>query len=87
MMEPNSKPVAAGGVVRNPDVRPLVGVPGQTLQAIDGIPEALPHSWVMNRRYFDALAETGAVPVQVHAQRAANVCGDHCCARGIHPLT
>jgi putative glutamine amidotransferase len=65
MMEPNSRPVAAGGAVRSSDVRPLVGVPGQTLQAIDGIPAALPHSWVMNRRYFDALAATGAVPVQV----------------------
>ena len=42
--------------------RPLVGVPGQTLQAIDGIPADLPHSWVMNHRYFTALASVGAAP-------------------------
>ncbi|MEO1480380.1 MAG: gamma-glutamyl-gamma-aminobutyrate hydrolase family protein, partial [Bacteroidota bacterium] len=46
-------------------VRPLIGVPAQTLQAIDGIPEALPHSWVMNHRYFVALASTGAAPVMI----------------------
>ncbi|MGH7504756.1 MAG: gamma-glutamyl-gamma-aminobutyrate hydrolase family protein [Longimicrobiales bacterium] len=45
--------------------RPLIGVPTQTLHAIDGIPEGLPHSWVMNRRYYDALAYVGAVPVMV----------------------
>ncbi|MEM8601296.1 MAG: gamma-glutamyl-gamma-aminobutyrate hydrolase family protein [Bacteroidota bacterium] len=45
--------------------RPLIGVPAQTLQAIDGIPEALPHSWVMNHRYFVALASTGAAPVMI----------------------
>jgi putative glutamine amidotransferase len=44
---------------------PLIGVPSQTLQAIDGIPEALPHSWVMNHRYFTALAGVGAAPVMV----------------------
>jgi putative glutamine amidotransferase len=37
-------------------------VPTQTLQAIDGIPEGLPHSWVMNHRYLSALAEAGAAP-------------------------
>jgi putative glutamine amidotransferase len=45
--------------------RPLIGVPTQTLQAIDGIPEDLPHSWVMNHRYFTALAAAGAAPVMV----------------------
>ena len=45
--------------------RPLIGIPGQTLQAIDDIPEGLPHSWVMNSRYFQAAAEAGAVPVMV----------------------
>jgi putative glutamine amidotransferase len=45
--------------------RPLIGVPAQTLQAIDGIPPALPHSWVMNERYLSALASVGAVPVLV----------------------
>lgn len=45
--------------------RPLIGVPTQTLQAIDGVPEDLPHSWVMNHRYLTALASTGAAPVMV----------------------
>jgi len=45
--------------------RPLIGVPAQTLQAIDGIPDDLPHSWVMNHRYFTALASVGAAPVMV----------------------
>jgi putative glutamine amidotransferase len=48
-----------------PAARPLVGVPTQTLQAIDGIPEGLPHSWVMNHRYLTALALVGAAPVLV----------------------
>ncbi|CAN5527295.1 gamma-glutamyl-gamma-aminobutyrate hydrolase family protein [soil metagenome] len=42
--------------------RPVIGVPTQTLQAIDGIPEGLPHSWVMNHRYFVALSSVGALP-------------------------
>lgn len=46
-------------------MRPLIGVPTQTLQAIDGIPEDLPHSWVMNHRYFTALTAVGAVPVMI----------------------
>lgn len=46
-------------------MKPLIGVPTQTLQAIDGIPPDLPHSWVMNHRYFTALAATGAAPVMV----------------------
>ena len=45
--------------------RPLVGIPTQTLQAIDGIPESLPHSWAMNARYFAAIAHVGAAPVMV----------------------
>jgi putative glutamine amidotransferase len=45
--------------------RPLIGIPGQTLQAMDGIPEGLPHSWVMNARYHLAAAEAGALPVTV----------------------
>jgi len=45
--------------------RPLIGIPGQTLQAIDDIPAGLPHSWVMNSRYFEAAAEAGALPVMV----------------------
>lgn len=46
-------------------MRPLIGVPTQTLQAIDGIPADLPHSWVMNHRYFVALTTVEAVPVMV----------------------
>lgn len=45
--------------------RPLIGVPTQTLQSIDGIPDDLPHSWVMNHRYYTALASVGAAPVMV----------------------
>jgi putative glutamine amidotransferase len=47
------------------DTRPLIGVPTQTLQAIDGIPEGLPHSWVMNHRYLTALGSVHALPVMV----------------------
>jgi len=47
------------------DTRPLIGVPTQTLQAIDGIPEGLPHSWVMNHRYLTALAAVDALPVLI----------------------
>lgn len=45
--------------------RPTVGIPTQTLHAIDGIPEALPESWVMNQRYYHAAAEAGGVPWMV----------------------
>ena len=45
--------------------RPVVGVPTQTLQVIDGIPEGLPHSWVMNHRYFLALTAVGAAPFMI----------------------
>jgi len=45
--------------------RPLIGIPAQTLQAIDDIPAVLPHSWVMNSRYYLAAADMGAVPVMV----------------------
>lgn len=45
--------------------RPLIGIPAQTLQAIDHIPAGLPHSWVMNSRYSLAAASMGAVPVML----------------------
>lgn len=45
--------------------RPLIGIPAQTLQAIDGIPEVLPHSWVMNSRYYQVAAGAGGAPVMV----------------------
>ena len=45
--------------------RPLIGVTTQSLQAIDGIPEGLPNSVVMNQRYYHAVASAGAAPVLV----------------------
>ena len=48
-----------------PLIRPLIGVTTQTLQAIDNIPEGLPHSWVMNERYVSALCAVGAAPMLV----------------------
>jgi putative glutamine amidotransferase len=45
--------------------RPLIGVPTQTLQAIEVIPKGLPHSWVMNHRYFVALTLVEAAPIMV----------------------
>lgn len=45
--------------------RPTIGIPTQTLHAIDGIPEGLPASWVMNQRYYYSATEAGAVPWMV----------------------
>ncbi len=45
--------------------RPLIGVTTQTLHAIEGIPQALPASWVMNQRYVHAVMAAGGVPVLV----------------------
>ncbi len=42
--------------------RPVIGITTQTLHAIDGIPPALPESWVMNQRYFVAATIVGGVP-------------------------
>lgn len=42
--------------------RPTIGLTTQTLHSIDGIPPALPASWVMNQRYFHAAIQSGAVP-------------------------
>ncbi len=42
--------------------RPVIGIPTQTLQAIEGIPPTLPASWVMNQRYFLAVTAAGGVP-------------------------
>lgn len=42
--------------------RPVIGIPTQTLHVIDGIPEGLPASWVMNQRYYHAATAGGAVP-------------------------
>lgn len=46
-------------------MRPVIGVTTQTLQAIDGIPPLLPHSVVMNERYYMATAHAGGAPVLV----------------------
>lgn len=43
----------------------MIAVPTQTLQAIDDIPADLPLSWVMNHRYFTALAGVGGAPFMV----------------------
>lgn len=45
--------------------RPTIGIPTQSLQAIDGIPGGLPASWVMNQRYFYAATDAGGVPWMV----------------------
>jgi putative glutamine amidotransferase len=45
--------------------RPLVGIPAQSLQAIDHIPEDLPASWVMNQRYYEACVHSGAAPFMI----------------------
>lgn len=45
--------------------RPVIGIPTQTLQAIDGIPDDLPLSWVMNHRYYVAVASVGGAPFMV----------------------
>jgi putative glutamine amidotransferase len=45
--------------------RPTIGIPTQTLHAIDGIPPALPASWVMNQRYYHAASAAGGVPWMV----------------------
>ena len=49
----------------HPEPRPVIGIPTQTLQAIDGIPEDLPLSWVMNHRYYVAVASVGGAPFMV----------------------
>ena len=45
--------------------RPLIGITTQTLHAIDGIPENLPASVVMNQRYYTAVMVAGGAPVLV----------------------
>lgn len=46
-------------------MRPVIGVTTQTLQAIDGIPDGLPQSDVMNQRYYIAIALAGGAPILV----------------------
>ena len=41
--------------------RPVIGIPTQTLPSIEGIPEVLPESWVMNQRYSRVVATAGVL--------------------------
>jgi putative glutamine amidotransferase len=43
--------------------RPLIGITTQTLHSIDGIPDGLPSSWVMNQRYTHTVAAAGGLPI------------------------
>lgn len=45
--------------------RPIIGIPTQTLQSIEIIPEGLPLSWVMNHRYYVAVAGVGGAPFMI----------------------
>jgi putative glutamine amidotransferase len=45
--------------------RPLIGISTQTMHSIDGIPEGLPASWMMNQRYIQAVAEVNGAPVMI----------------------
>jgi putative glutamine amidotransferase len=47
------------------DQRPIIGIPTQTLQSIDGVPQDLPLSWVMNHRYYVAVASVGGAPFMI----------------------
>lgn len=45
--------------------RPIIGITTQNLHAIDGIPEGLPQSWMMNQRYILAATNAGGIPWMV----------------------
>ena len=45
--------------------RPVIGISTQTMHSIDGIPEGLPASWMMNQRYIQAVAEVQGAPVMI----------------------
>lgn len=47
--------------IKRPD-SPVIGITTQTLHAIQGIPDGLPESWVMNQRYFRPVMELGGIP-------------------------
>ena len=47
------------GIADRMRIRPLIGIPTQTLQAMDGIPDHVPESWVMSQRYFHTVIELG----------------------------
>ncbi len=58
------------------DTRPVIGIPTQTLQAIDGIPDELPLSWVMNHRYYVAVAEMGGGDTERHRSAGGEIMAD-----------
>ena len=43
-------------------VRPVVGIPTQTLQSLGGVSAEIPPSWVMSQRYVTTLTQAGAIP-------------------------
>ncbi len=43
-------------------VRPIIGIPTQTLQSLGGVSAEIPPSWVMSQRYIQTLVQAGAVP-------------------------
>jgi len=43
-------------------VRPIVGIPTQTLQSLGGVSAEIPPSWVMSQRYIVTLTNAGALP-------------------------
>ena len=45
--------------------QPVIGITTQTLHAIEGIPQGLPESWVMNQRYFRPVLDLGGLPWMV----------------------
>lgn len=44
------------------DRAPVIGITTQNLQVLDGIPPALPPSWVMSQRFIRAAVEVGGIP-------------------------
>lgn len=42
--------------------RPIIGVPTQTLQVLEGLPRHVPDSWVTPQRYARAISDLGALP-------------------------
>lgn len=42
--------------------RPVIGVPTQTLQVMEGLPRHVPDSWVTPQRYARAISDLGGLP-------------------------
>ena len=43
-------------------LRPIIGIPTQTLQSLGGVSAEIPPSWVMSQRYVVTLTNAGALP-------------------------